>query len=102
MTLKIAKVGVILSLTLTTVFSSNLEPLRARNDTNKQEGYYYLPPHQLKTFEQLTPQQQKKAKELGYDRDAFAKWVSQQPGATIWAEAMGYTQKETNSTNTKK
>lgn len=98
MTLKIAKVGVILSLTLTTAFSSNLEPLRARNDTNKQEGYYYLPPHQLKTFEQLTPQQQKKAKELGYDRDAFAKWVSQQPNTPTWAEAMGYTQKETNTT----
>lgn len=104
----LTKVGLALALTLTTAFSSNLEPLQAQNDTNKQEGYYYLPPHQLKTWYELTPQQQKKAKELNFDRDAFAKWVSEQPGTPTWAEAMGYTQpkkieqNETNSTNTKK
>ena len=99
MTLKIAKVGLALILTLTTAFSSNLEPSEVQNDTNTKEGYYYLPPHQLKIWDELTPQQQKKAKELGYNRDAFAKWVSQQPGAPTWAEAMGLKpQNETNST----
>lgn len=88
----LTKVGLALILSSTMAFSSNLEPSEAQNDTNKQDGYYYMPPHQLKTWSDLTPQQQKKAKELNFDRDAFAKWVSQQPNTPTWGEAMGYTQ----------
>ena len=92
MTLKIAKVGLALILTLTTAFSSNLEPSEAQNDTSTQEGYYYLPPHQLKTWDELTPQQQKKAAELKFDRAAFAKYlINSNPNTPTWAEAMGYT-----------
>lgn len=89
MTPKIAKVGLALILYLTTAFSSNLEPSEAQNYTNTQEGYYYLPPHELLEWSQLTPAQQKKAAELNFDRQKFAKWVSQQPGTPTWAEAMG-------------
>ena len=103
MTPKIAKVGLALILSSTMAFSSNLEPLQAQNDTSTQEGYYYLPPHELLEWSQLTPAQQKKAAELNFDRQKFAKWVSQQPGTPTWAEAMGYKpQNETNIDEIKK
>ncbi len=93
MVLKIAKVGLALALTLTTAFSSNLTTSEAHFEPPTQEGYYYFPPHQLKTFEQLTPQQQKKAAELKFDRAAFAKYlVNSNPNTPTWGEAMGYTQ----------
>ncbi len=52
------KVGLALAVTLTTAFASNLTPSEAQFEPQTQEGYYYLPPHQLKTWEDLTPQQQ--------------------------------------------
>ncbi len=88
----LTKVELTLILSSTMAFSSNLEPSEAQIEPTTKEGYYYLPPHQLKKWEDLTPRQQKKAAELGYNRDAFAKWVSQQPGTPAWGEAMGYTQ----------
>lgn len=93
MTLKIAKVGLALALTLTNLISSNLSEPGAQIEPPTQKGYYYFPPHQLKTFEQLTPQQQKKAAELKFDRAAFAKYlVNSNPNTPTWGEAMGYTQ----------
>lgn len=101
---KINKVGLALILSLTTALSSNLGAVELQIEPQTQVGYYYLPPQQLKKWEDLTPQQQKKAAELGYNRDAFAKWLIQtSPTPISWGESMGFKpQKETNTTNTKK
>lgn len=92
MTLKIAKVGLALILSLTTAFSSNLSEPGAQIEPPTQDGYYYFPPHQLKHWDELTPQQQKKATELKFDRDAFAKYlINSNPNTPTWGETMGYT-----------
>ncbi|KHG32966.1 hypothetical protein [Sulfurospirillum sp. MES] len=93
MPLKFNKLTLALALTLTTAFSANLDPVQAQIEPPTQEGYYYFPPHQFKNWSELTPPQQKKAVELGYNRDAFSKWLSQQPNSQKWGESMGYTQK---------
>lgn len=84
---KIAKVGLGLALILTTAFSSNLEPVGAQNEPNVQNGYYYLPPHKVKEFGDLTPQQQAQAQKMGFDRKKFSDWLIQSnPNPKNWAE----------------
>jgi len=84
---KIAKVGLALILSLTTVYSSNLEPVGAQNQPNLQDGYYYLPPHEVKSWDDLTPQQQVQAQKMGFDRKKFSDWLIQSnPNPKNWAE----------------
>ena len=65
--------------------SLNLTASEAQNETNVQDGYYYLPPHELKPWDQLTPEQQLKAKELGYNREALTKYILQSnPNIRKW------------------
>lgn len=74
--IKITKVWLTLVLTLTTSFSSNLEQVQAQNELPAREGYFYFPTtHQAKEWSQLTSEQQKKAKEVNYDRKQFSDWL---------------------------
>lgn len=94
MPLNFNKLTLALILTLTTVYSSNLDQVQALNETNLQDGYYYLPPHELKPWEQLTPEQQSKAKELGYNREALTKYILQSnPNTPKWADLEANTTK---------
>lgn len=86
------KIGLALILSLTTALSLNLSATEQQIEVPAKEGYYYFPPHQLREWSQLTPAEQKKATELGYNREAFAKWVSSQTSTPTWGESMGYTQ----------
>lgn len=77
--------------------SLNLTASEAQNEPNVQDDLYYLPPHQFKNWDGLTPEQQLKAKELGYNREAFTKYILQSnPNTPKWDDF------EANSTNTKK
>lgn len=85
MPLNFNKLTLALTLTLTTVFSANLDPVQAQIEPPTQEGYYYFPPHQFKNWSELTPGQQLKAKELGYNREAFTKYILQSnPNIRKW------------------
>ena len=92
MTLKINRVGLALILYLTTAFSSNLEPVKTQNEPNVQDGYYYLPPHELKPWAQLTKAEQAQAEKFQYDREKFAQWFIQNNNTPKWADL------ETNTT----
>lgn len=96
MTLNFNKVTSSLVLPLLLSLSLNLNASEAQNEPNVQDDYYYLPPHQFKNWCGLTPEQQLKAKELGYNREAFTKYILQSnPNTPIWEYF------ETNSTNHK-
>ena len=70
-----------LVLTLTTGYSSNLDQVKAQ-----QDGYYYVPPHELKSFEQLTKTEQTQAKKFQYDREKFTQWFIQNNNTAKWAD----------------
>lgn len=76
MPLNFNKLALALILTLTTVYSSNLEQVQAQMELPTREGYFYFPTtHQAKEWSQLTSKQQKKAKEVQYDRKKFSDWL---------------------------
>lgn len=81
MPLKFNKLTLALALTLITAFSANLEPVQAQ-----QDGYYYVPPHELKSFEQLTKTEQTQAKKFQYDREKFTQWFIQNNNTAKWAD----------------
>ncbi len=85
---KINKRGFALVTLLPLCFSSFLGAVEPIDPT----GEYYYPPVKIKKWVELTPKEQAKAAELGYNREAFALWLSKQPTTPTWAEAMGYTQ----------
>lgn len=86
------KVTSTLVLPLFLSLSLNLSASEAQNEPNVQDDYYYLPPHQFKSWDSLTPEQQLKAKELG-NREAFTKYILQSnPNTPKWADF------ETNTT----
>lgn len=81
-----SKVTSTLVLPLYLSLSLNLTASEASNESNSQD-YYYLPPHQFKNWDGLTPEQQLKAKELGYNREAFTKYILQSnPNTPKWAD----------------
>ena len=69
------KVGLALILSLTISLSSNLGAVEIELDKPTKEGYFYIPPKSVKTFDQLSKEEQKKAEELKYDRKKFADWL---------------------------
>lgn len=82
--------GLILSSTI--ALSSNLGAVELQLDAPKQEGYYYFPPRELKLWENLSPEEQKAAEMVGFDRKKFSDYLLKRQSA----------QNETNTTNTKK
>lgn len=85
------KVGLALILSSTIALSSNLGAVELQLDAPKQEGYYYFPPRELKLWENLSPMEQKKAEELGFDRKKFSDYILKRQTA----------QNETNTTTKK-
>jgi hypothetical protein len=87
MTLNFNKVTSSLVLPLLLSLSLNLTASEAQNETNVQDDYYYLPPHQFKNFNDLTVTEQKKAQELDFDRQKFTQWLIQSnPNTPKWAD----------------
>ena len=71
----LSKVGLALTISLTISFSSNLGAVELEFNKPTKEGYFYIPPKSVKTFDQLSKEEQKKAEELKYDRKKFADWL---------------------------
>lgn len=83
------KVGLTLILSLATVFSSSLSASEPQIDVPTKEGYFYYPPHGLKVWGQLSPEEQKKAEELKFDRQAFSNWLlKSNPTPKKWADSV--------------
>jgi len=83
------KVGLALILSLTISLSSNLSASEAQIEAPTKEGYFYYPPHGLKVWGQLTPEEQKKAEELKFDRQAFSNWLLKSNQAPKkWADSV--------------
>ena len=89
MALNLNKRGFALVTLLPLCFSISLGAIEPIDPT----GEYYYPPISIKKWSELTPQEQQKAEELGFDRQKFALWLSKQPNAQKWANAMGYNTK---------
>lgn len=85
-------VGLALILSLTISFSPNLGAVELELDKPTKEGYFYIPPKSVKTFDQLSQEEQKKAEEFGFDRKKFSDYILKRQAV----------QNETNSTNIKK
>ena len=83
------KVGLTLVLPLLTALSLNLSATEQQIDVPTKEGYFYYPPHGLKVWGQLTPEEQKKAEELKFDRQAFSNWLlKSNPTPKKWAASI--------------